>query len=74
MNFLQSRLLGEINIISDIYVVEDWSTIICDTKNRNQMVIYVGSNFSSLKLPEDKTLIVNSEPVMNGKCSSVISK
>ena len=51
MDFLQSRLLGEVNIISDTYVAEDWSTIICDRKNRNQIAKYVGGNFSFLKLP-----------------------
>ena len=66
MDFLQSRLLGEVNIISDTYVAEDWSTIICDRKNRNQIAKYVGGNFSFLKLPECKTVIVNSEAVMNG--------
>ena len=35
MDFLQGRLLGEVNIISDTYVAEDWSTIICEKKNRN---------------------------------------
>ena len=35
MDFLQSRLLGKVNIISDTYVAEDWSTIICEKKNRN---------------------------------------
>ena len=65
-DFLQSRLLGEVNIISDTYVAEDWSTIICDRKNRNQIAKYVGGNFSFLKLPECKTVIVNSEAVMNG--------
>ena len=67
MDFHQSRLLGEINIISDTFVAEDWSTISYDRKNRNQIAKYVGSNFSLLKLPECKTLIVNSEAVMNGK-------
>ena len=65
-DFLQSRLLGEVNIISDTYVAKDWSTIICDRKNRNQIAKYVGGNFSYLKLPEGKTVIVNSEAVMNG--------
>ena len=67
MDFLQSQLLGGINIISNTYVAEDWSTIICDRKNRNQIAKYVGGNFSSLKLPEGKTVTVNSEAVMNGK-------
>ena len=66
MDVLQSRLLGEVNIISDTYVAEDWSTIICDTKNRNQIAKYVEANFAFLKLPEGKTIIVNSEAVMNG--------
>ena len=66
MDFLQSRLLGEVNNISNTYVAEDWSTIICDRKNRNQIAKYVGGNFSYLKLPEGKTVIVNSEAVMNG--------
>ena len=59
-------MLGEVNIISNTYVAEDWSTIICDRKNRNQIAKYVGGNFSFLKLPEGKTVIVNSEAVMNG--------
>ena len=68
MDFLQSRLLGEVNIdiISHTYVAEDWSTIICDMKNRNQTAKYVEGNVSFLKLPEGKTVIVNSEAVMNG--------
>ena len=68
MDFLQSRLLGEVNIdiISHTYVAEDWSTIICDRKNRNQTAKYVEGNVSFLKLPEGKTIIVNSEAVMNG--------
>ena len=68
MDFLQSRLLGEVNIdiISHTYVAEDWSTIICDRKNRNQIAKYVEGNVSFLKLPEGKTVIVNSEAVMNG--------
>ena len=65
-DFLQSRLLGEVNIISDTYVAEDWSTLICDRKNRNEIAKYVGGNFSFLKLPERKTVRVNSEAVMNG--------
>ena len=59
-------MLGEVNIISDTCVPEDWSTIIYDRKNRNQIAKYVGGNFSFLKLPECKTVIVNSEAVMNG--------
>ena len=65
IDFLQSRLLGEANIISDTYVAEDWSTIICDRKNKNQIAKYDGGNFSFLKLPKGKTVIVNSEAVMN---------
>ena len=65
-DFLQSRLLGEVNIISDTYVAEDWSTLICDRKNRNEIAKYVGGNFSFLKLPERKTVRVNSEAVLNG--------
>ena len=66
MDFLQGRLLGVVNIISDTYVAEDWSTIICDRKNRNQIAKYVGGNFSFLKLPEGKKVIVNIEDVING--------
>ena len=54
-------------MITNTYVAEDWSTIICDRKNRNQIAKYIGGNFSLLKLPEGKTVIVNSEAVINGK-------
>ena len=37
IDFLQSRLLGEVIIISDTYVVEDWSTITCDTKTETKL-------------------------------------
>ena len=67
MDFLQSQLLGEVNTISDTNVAESWGTIICEKKNRDQIAKYVGGNFSSLKLPEGKTVIVNSEAVMNVK-------
>ena len=66
MEFLQSRFLEKVNIRSDTYVAEDWSTIICDRKNRNQIAKYVGDNFSFFKLREGKTVIVNSEAVTNG--------
>ena len=69
MDFLQTRLLGKVNIISDTYVAEDWSTIICEKKNRNQIGKYVGGNFSLLKLlklPDGKTVLVSSEAVING--------
>ena len=60
MDFLQSPLLGEVNIIGETFTTEDWGTIICDRENRNQIAKYVGGNFLSLKLPEAKTVIVNS--------------
>ena len=63
MDFLQSQLLREVNIITDKYVAEDRSIIICDRKNRNQIGKHVGGNFSLLKLPEGETVIVNSEAV-----------
>ena len=64
--FFKVDLLGEVNIVSDTYVTKDCNTIICERKNRNQIAKYVGGNFSLLKLPEGKTLIVNSEAVVNG--------
>ena len=35
-------------------------------ENGNQIAKYVGGNFSFLKLPEAKTVMVNSEAIMNG--------
>ena len=37
IDFVQSRLLGEVIIVSDTYVVEDWSTITCDTKTETKL-------------------------------------
>ena len=67
MDFLQSGLLGEVNIISNTYVPGDWGTIICDRKTKNQIVKDVGGSFSSLKHPEGKTIILNNETVMDVK-------
>ena len=54
MDFLQSRLLGEVNTISDTYVAEGWSTILCGTKNGNQ----IGGKISLIRLPEGRTVTV----------------
>ena len=54
MDFLQSRLLGEVNTISHTYVAESWSTILCGTKNSNQ----IGGKFSLIRLPESRTVTV----------------
>ena len=67
MDFLQSQLLGEVNIVSNTYVPGDRGTIICDRKTKNQIAKDVGGNFSLLKHPEGKTIIVNEETVMNVK-------
>ena len=48
-------MLGEVNVISDTYVAEDWGIITCDRKNRNQIAKY-GGNFSSLQLSEGKAV------------------
>ena len=54
MDFLQSRLLGEVNTISDTYVAEGWSTILCGTKNSNQ----IEGKISLIRLPEGRTVTV----------------
>ena len=48
MDFLQSRLLGEVNNISNTYVAEDWSTIICDAvpqlyQNKNRIITRINA-------------------------------
>ena len=67
MDFLESGLLGEANIISNTYVPGDWGTIICDRKTKNQIVKDVGGSFSLLKHPQGKTIILNNETVMDVK-------
>ena len=69
MDYLQSRLLGEENIISDDYITDDWNAIICDRANRNKVAKYVGANCHLMHIPPGKLLVTNSEAVMNGEKS-----
>ena len=69
MDYLQSRLLGEENIISDDYITDDWNAIICDRANRNKVAKYVGANCHLMHIPPGKLLVTNSEAVMNGERS-----
>ena len=64
MDYLQSRLLGEENIISDI---DDWNAIICNRANQNKVAKYVGRNCHSMHIPPGKLLVTNSEAVTNGE-------
>ena len=43
-DFLQGRLLGEVNLISHTHIVEDWNDIIWDRNNRNKLAKYVGAS------------------------------
>ena len=69
MDYLQSRLLGEENIISDDYITDDWNAIICDRVNRNKVAKYVGENCHLMQIPPGKLFVTNSEAVMNGEHS-----
>ena len=46
------------NIINDTYITKDWSTVVCDVKNRNQIGKYVallrGKTFAWRKFREVK--------------------
>ena len=69
MDYLQSRLLGEENIISDDYITDDWNAIICDRANRNKVEKYAGANCHLMNNLPGKLLVTNSEAVMNGEHS-----
>ena len=67
MDYVQSRHLGEENIISDDYIADDWNGIIWDRVNRNKVAKYVGANCHSMHILPGKLLVRNSGAVMNGE-------
>ena len=56
MDFLQGRLLGEVNLIRDTHIVEDWNEIICDRNNRNKVAKYVGTSCESMNFQPGEIL------------------
>ena len=56
MDFLQGRLLGEVNLIRDTHIVEDWNEIICNRNNRNKMAKYVGTSCESMNFQPGEIL------------------
>ena len=63
--FSTGRLLGRDNIISDRYITQEWSCVMEDRQTRNQIVNYVGGNAHHSSLPKDRTLVINSEFMVN---------
>ena len=55
VDYLESRLLGDINVISDTHIVEDWNEIRCVRSNRNTIAKYVGANCDIISLKEGKS-------------------
>ena len=56
LDFLQGRLLGEVNLTSDTHIVEAWNEIICDRKNKNKVVKYVRASCESMNLQPSEIL------------------
>ena len=56
MDFLQGRLLGEVNLISDTHIVEDWNEIICNRSNRNKVAKYVVASCESMNFQSGEIL------------------
>ena len=56
MDFLQGRLLGEVNLISDTHIVEDWNEIICHRNNRNKVAKYFGASCESINFQSGEIL------------------
>ena len=47
-DFLQGRLLEEVNLTSDTHIVEDWNEVIGDRNNHNKVAKYVGASCESM--------------------------
>jgi len=67
IEYCDNRLLCNNNIITDESIVQDWGEITNNRENRNIIANYVGNHCTYYKVPEGKTLIVNSESIKNGE-------
>ena len=64
----ENHLVGEGKIvINDNHLLDDWDDVTSNRKIRNTIAKYVGKNCHHLNLPKDKSLVVNSEAVVNGE-------
>ena len=48
MDFLQRKLLGEFNLVSNTRTVQDWNKVIWDRNNRNKVTKHVSASCESM--------------------------